>query len=196
VTTGRPVVRNCDGYLDSPELLASLGIDEAAARIAAPTLIIRGDTDELAHPLPHATRLHELIRHSRLWIAPDSASLITRQWPTESLRMFSDFVLDVSEPLPRREALLSPEQLELLAQVELFAGLRRSALISLASMATSLRFQAEDVVFARVISPTRSMSWSGAFSASPPPLRASRAIGVRSRCAPGVLASSLGRWAS
>lgn len=141
------VVRNCDGYSQSRELQTHLHIGEAAAEIAVPTLIIRGDIDEPAHPLLHATRLHELIPHSRLWIAPDTASLITRQLPAESLRIFCDFVLDVAEPPPGREAPQNPEDLELLAQIDLFAGLRRSALVRLASLATPLELRRGDSVF-------------------------------------------------
>ncbi len=141
------VVRNCDGYLRIPEILAYLSIGELAAEIAVPTLIVRGDIDEPVHPLMHAMRLRQLIPRSRLWIAPDTASLVTRQSPQESLRVFCDFVLDVSALPPDRVGSPSPELIELLSQVDVFAGLRRSAVARFAALATTEQVRQGQIVF-------------------------------------------------
>jgi pimeloyl-ACP methyl ester carboxylesterase len=141
------VVRNCDAYLRTPEILTYLSIGELAADIGAPTLIVRGDIDEPVHPLAHAMRLRQLIPRSRLWIAPDTASLVTRQSPQESLRVFCDFVLDVSALPPDRVGSPSPELIELLSQVEVFAGLRRSAVARFAALATTEPVRRGAIVF-------------------------------------------------
>jgi CRP-like cAMP-binding protein len=142
----RTVVRNCDRWVQSPEFQHFAALGDAVRGITAPTFIIRGDIEEAAHPLEQAVALHELIPNSWLWIAPHSRSLLTRDNPTDSVRIFRDFLLETSGP-PAAGGAARPEHLALLGQVDLFAGLRPGALARLAALANVVALRAGDLVF-------------------------------------------------
>src|SRR5437867_3307479 len=77
----RTVQENCDRYVETPEMWAYLNLGRAVAEITAPTLIVRGDTEEPFHPFAHAIDLHEALPHSWLWIAPRTRALLARRHP-------------------------------------------------------------------------------------------------------------------
>ena len=99
------------------------------------------------HPVADAIRLHDVIHTSRLWIAPDTLSLITRHLPSETLRMFSDFALDFSQVTSGSSSDTDPHDIEILTRVDLFAGLRRNALARLAAIARKAELRAGETVF-------------------------------------------------
>jgi pimeloyl-ACP methyl ester carboxylesterase len=143
----RTVMRNCERILRNPELAAYLSVGNGASAITAPTLIMRGDATDPVHPLADAFRLHDVIHTSRLWIAPDTLSLITRHLPSETLRMFSDFALDFSPTTSGSSSETDPGDIDLLMRVDLFAGLRRNALARLAAIARKAELRAGETVF-------------------------------------------------
>jgi pimeloyl-ACP methyl ester carboxylesterase len=143
----RTVMRNCEHILGNPELTAYLGIGNGASAITSPTLIMRGDAADPVHPLADAISLHDLIHTSRIWIAPDTLSLITRHLPSETLRMFSDFALDFSPVTSGSSAETDPHRIDILMRVDLFAGLRRNALTRLAAIAREAELRAGETVF-------------------------------------------------
>jgi len=116
------------------------------AEITAPTLILRGDTDEHFHPFAHAIDLHEALPHSWLWIAPRTRSLLARRHPADSLRVFRDFVSEHSPNLAREDSEIR-RHVASLAAIDLFAGLGGGALARLAALAEVVAWRAGDVVF-------------------------------------------------
>jgi len=143
----RTVLRNCERYRAEPGMHEFLSLGEESKAITAPTLVVRGDDQDAIHPLPDAMAFHQLIPGSRLWVAPDTGSLVTRQAPAEALRVFCDFALDHGEGSTPSGATVNAEHIELLAQVDLFANLRRSALARLARLARTLEVHLGDTVF-------------------------------------------------
>jgi pimeloyl-ACP methyl ester carboxylesterase len=143
----RTVMRCCDRILGNPELAAYLSIGNGASAITSPTLIMRGDAADPFHPLADALRLHDVIHTSRLWIAPDTLSLITRHLPSETLRTFSDFALDFSRVTSGSSSESDPHSIDILTRVDLFAGLRRDALARLAAIARKTELRAGETVF-------------------------------------------------
>jgi pimeloyl-ACP methyl ester carboxylesterase len=143
----RTVMRNCERYREQPGVREFLSVGEKAKAIAVPTLVIRGDNKDAIHPLPDALAFHQLIPGSRLWVAPDTGCLVTRQAPAEALRVFCDFALDHGEGKTPGGATVNAEHVELLGQVDLFANLRRSALARLAGLVRTVEVHSGDTVF-------------------------------------------------
>lgn len=141
----RTVRQNCARFQRTPELREYLNLGEAAAVITSPTLIVRGDIEEGGHPFAHAIELHQLIPNSWLWISPHSVSLLTRRHPTDSLRIFRDFVSQTMSTASLDDP-ANRERMELLARIDLFAGVDRGELIRLAGLATAATLHAGDIV--------------------------------------------------
>ncbi len=143
----RTVMRNCERYREEPGMHEFLSVGEKAKAITVPTLVVRGDNKDSIHPLPDAMTFHQLIPRSRLWVAPDTGSLVTRQAPAEALRVFCDFALDHGEGKAPSGATVNAEHIDLLGQVDLFTNLRRSALARLAGLVRTVEVSLGDTVF-------------------------------------------------
>jgi len=66
------VVRTYFASRSNPEFQTYLDLREASKAISQPTLIMRGDRPDPAHPLSHAAELAGAIKDSWLWIRPNS----------------------------------------------------------------------------------------------------------------------------
>ena len=74
-----------------PDFHTYYDLRQVAARVAAPTLIIRGDIDDPVHPVLHAVELHALIRNSWLAILPNTGFNALLGRPTESWDLIRRF---------------------------------------------------------------------------------------------------------
>ena len=74
-----------------PEFHAYYDLRQVAPRVAAPTLILRGDIDDPVHPVLHAVELHALIAASWLAILPNTGFNALLGRPTESWDLIRRF---------------------------------------------------------------------------------------------------------
>lgn len=62
------------------------------AELTLPTLIARGDLDDVVHPLDHAIEWHRAHPQSKLWIAPNTGFSVSLARPAEFAEAFSRFL--------------------------------------------------------------------------------------------------------
>lgn len=87
------IVQNFLAIRQIPGLQEHLSFDEDELRqIACPTLITRGDQDDVIHPIAHALTLHRSIAKARLWIAPNTRFAAIRQRPRWFAEIYKDFL--------------------------------------------------------------------------------------------------------
>jgi pimeloyl-ACP methyl ester carboxylesterase len=77
---------------NDPELQAHLTVRPWLPSLTLPTLITRGDIDDMVHPLAHAEEWHRAHPGSWLWVAPDSGFSLTQRRATEFGAVFRRFV--------------------------------------------------------------------------------------------------------
>lgn len=74
------------------------------AKIAAPTLITRGDLDDRAHPIAQALEWHAAAARSWLWIAPGArASSTARDMPDRLAHVYRSFLAQAGQDRPAEE---------------------------------------------------------------------------------------------
>lgn len=77
-----------------PEFHEYYDLRKIAARVAAPTLLLRGDVDDDRHPIAHSTELHALIPNSRLQIFAGTGFNAMTNKLDESWALIRDLVRD------------------------------------------------------------------------------------------------------
>jgi pimeloyl-ACP methyl ester carboxylesterase len=77
-----------------PDFHEYFDLRTVAARVAVPTLIVRGDIDDPVHPVLHAVELHALIAGSWLAIFPNTGFNALLARPTESWDLIRRFVAE------------------------------------------------------------------------------------------------------
>ena len=77
-----------------PDFHEYFDLREVASRVAAPTLIVRGDIDDPVHPVLHAVELHALIARSWLAIFPNTGFNALLGRPSESWDLIRRFVTE------------------------------------------------------------------------------------------------------
>jgi len=77
-----------------PEFHEYYDLRQAAPRIQAPTLLVRGDIDDPVHPLMHSVELHQLIPKSWLAIYPNTEFNALRAHPEEAWALVRRFVAE------------------------------------------------------------------------------------------------------
>ena len=80
------------GVHGQPEFHEYYDLRQAAPRVTAPTLLLRGDINDPIHPVRHSTELHELFPKSWLSIFPNTEFNALRARPTESWDLIRRFV--------------------------------------------------------------------------------------------------------
>lgn len=74
---------------------------KVAERVAAPTLVLRGDVDEPVHPVAHAVELHRLLPTSWLAVYPDTPFNVLRAHPSEAWELIRRFTAQHGEARPQ-----------------------------------------------------------------------------------------------
>lgn len=73
-------------------LQAYLTVRPRLAELTLPTLITRGDKNDIVHPLEHAIEWHHAHPKSQLWIAPDCRFAASLERPAEFADIFAKFI--------------------------------------------------------------------------------------------------------
>lgn len=81
-----------------PEFHEYYDLRKVARRVAAPTLLIRGDIDEPVHPVMHSVRLHQLLPRSWLAIYPDTPFNALKGRPEEAWQLIRTFIGEHTRP--------------------------------------------------------------------------------------------------
>jgi pimeloyl-ACP methyl ester carboxylesterase len=79
-----------------PDFHAYFDLRQAAPRVTAPTLLLRGDIDDPIHPVRHSVELHELIKNSWLAVYPNTEFNALRARPQETWDLIRRFVLEAA----------------------------------------------------------------------------------------------------
>lgn len=77
-----------------PEFHDYYDLRQAAPRVQAPTLLLRGDMDDPVHPIMHSVEMHQLLPKSWLAIYPNTEFNALRARPTESWDLIRRFVAE------------------------------------------------------------------------------------------------------
>jgi len=77
-----------------PDFHEYFDLRKVAGRVAVPTLIVRGDTDDPVHPVLHAVELHALIAGSWLAIFPNTGFNALLGRPSEAWELVRRFVAE------------------------------------------------------------------------------------------------------
>jgi pimeloyl-ACP methyl ester carboxylesterase len=84
-----------DFYLElhaRPDFHEYFDLRKVAARVQAPTLLVRGDIDDPVHPVIHSVELHDLLPKSWLAIYPNTEFNALRARPKEAWDLIRRFV--------------------------------------------------------------------------------------------------------
>ena len=90
------VITNYVRLREAPEFTGPFDMREAAASLPVPTLIMRGDADDVVHPLAHAVEAFERMPDARLAILPKSAVTVANDQPEVFRRLIREFVADLA----------------------------------------------------------------------------------------------------
>jgi pimeloyl-ACP methyl ester carboxylesterase len=82
---------------NDPQLQAHLTVRPWLSELGLPTLITRGDVDDVVHPLAHCTEWHAAHPASWLWIAPATGFSLTQRRPGAFADIYRRFVAQASE---------------------------------------------------------------------------------------------------
>ena len=77
-----------------PEFHEFYDLRNAAPRIQAPTLLLRGDIDDPVHPVMHSAELHQVIPSSWLAIYPNTEFNALRARPQEAWELIHRFIAE------------------------------------------------------------------------------------------------------
>jgi pimeloyl-ACP methyl ester carboxylesterase len=83
---------------NDPRLQAHLTVEPWLSELRLPTLITRGDVDDLVHPLAHCTEWHSAHPTSWLWIAPATGFSLTQRQPEAFAGVYRRFVAEAARP--------------------------------------------------------------------------------------------------
>lgn len=82
---------------NDPQLQAHLTVRPWLSELRLPTLITRGDVDDVVHPLAHCTEWHAAHPASWLWIAPGTRFSLTQRQPEAYAALYRRFVAEATE---------------------------------------------------------------------------------------------------
>ncbi len=81
---------------NDPALQDHLTVRPWLPELTLPTLITRGDIDDVVHPLAHCAEWHAAHPSSWMWIAPGAGFSLTQRHPEEFARIYRRFVAEAT----------------------------------------------------------------------------------------------------
>ncbi|MBV9326719.1 MAG: alpha/beta hydrolase [Chloroflexi bacterium] len=79
-----------------PEFQEYLNLREPSRSVTLPTLIVRGDQPDTAHPLAHACELAQNVQGAWLWIRPNTDVRVLNAAPEETYAVIRRFIAQVA----------------------------------------------------------------------------------------------------